>query len=129
MATATKTIYPFGGGRGIDMLRIPVERIVDTLIISQGSMLMSGATTPKIPGTPAGEKASGTTKPVVRADSSSAGRIRRNNSSLLKAATTPNYPKPAASQSRASKGPSTFMQKVLGGHLPASWLFAGPKGR
>lgn len=102
---------------------------MDTLIISQGSMLMSGATTPRIPGTPAGEKASGNTGPVVQADPASAGRIRRNNASLLKAATTPNYPKPAASQSRGGKGPSTFVQKVLGGHLPASWLFAGFKGR
>ena len=111
------------------MIRTPVERIVDTLIISQGSMLMSGATTPKIPGTPAGEKAKVNRTPVVRADPALSGKIRRNNSSLLKSAAKPNYPKPAASQSSVGKGPSTFVQKVLGGHLPASWLFAGFKGR
>ena len=122
-----ETIYQSGSGPSIDMLRIPVERIVDTLIISQGSMLMSGATTPRIPGTPAGDKAKGNITPVVRADPGLSSKIRRNNSSMLKAAVTPNYPKPAAS--RVGQGPSTFVQKVLGGHLTASWLFASFNGR
>ncbi|HCH62646.1 MAG: hypothetical protein CL927_12490 [Deltaproteobacteria bacterium] len=102
---------------------------MDNLIISQGSMLMAGARPPAVPGTSAGAKAGGNKAPVVRANPAVANHIRRGNSTLLAAAKTPNYPKPAASQSRVDQGPSTFLQKVLGGHLPASWLFAGPKGR
>ncbi len=102
---------------------------MDNLIVSPGSMLMSGVRTPAIPGTPVGEKSgavapsAGRTSPAVTRD------LRRNQAALVSASEKPKYPRPGAFTPKVGRGPSTFLQKVLGGHLPMSWLTAGPKGR
>ena len=109
-------------------------------IISQGSLLSSGARKPAIPGTPGGAAAGGVTRSngVGRVSSQvvttgghpakvrmpdvvvSAGR--KAHLSLAEAVKPRSVAaKPLLTRS-ADKGPSTFLQQVLGGHLPTSWI-------
>ena len=116
-------------------------------IISQGSMLSSGASNPAIPSTPSGAKAGGGTRSNgvgkvssqmitvaghpsgVRMPDVVVGAARKAHLSLSEAV----KPRSVAAKPLLTKGgdsgPSTFLEKVLGGHLPTSWLVAGPRGR
>ena len=119
---------------------------MDSLILSQGSMLASGATKPAIPGTPGGSRSGGTQSNgvgkvssmlVTVAGSPSEVRtpavvtkfMRQGDAALVQANKPSRYAAPAVAKSGGGDGPSTFLQKVLGGHLPMSWLTAGPRGR
>lgn len=125
---------------------------MDNLIISQGTMLSSGATNPNVPGTKThttgGTSVQSTgvgkvTSTLISAGASLSGNynsgaiedgIRRSVSATWQAATPKglakelqvNPTRAAAEKQRAQGGPSTFVQKVLGGHLPTSWLLSGP---
>jgi|GEM_PF-3951400 len=120
---------------------------MDSLIISQGSMLASGATNPAIPGTPGGSKGGGGTRSTgvgkvtsmlvtaaghpsaVHTSSAVTTAIRKGESALVEANSPSKYSGPKVAPMGEGNGPSTFLSKVLGGHLPMSWLTAGPKGR
>ncbi len=123
---------------------------MNNLIVSQGSMLAGGTLPPNIPGTVNVAGSSGSTRStgvgqvtsqLITAASSPTGAapsvvikqdLPRENMALVRAAqaTGPaRRPNPTQSMEHGGKGPSTFLKQVLGGHLPMSWLFAGPKGR
>ena len=102
---------------------------MDNIIVSSGSMLMSGVQTPAIPGTPVGDKAASSAPSVGRASPAVIRNIRQGQAALVKASEKPKYPKPGAFKPSVGRGPSTFLQKVMGGHLPMSWLTTGPRGR
>ncbi len=119
---------------------------MNTLIVSPGSMLSSGTQNPSIPGTDGAAKASVSTRssgvgrngtiitaaPSISAVTASPAvtkDIRAGNAAVQAMNKPQKYPGAQAFQSGGDKGPSTFQQKVLGGHLPMSWLTAGPKGR
>jgi hypothetical protein len=115
---------------------------MDRLIISQGSMLASGATRMAIPGTPAGSRPSGTRSNGVGRPSSmmvtAAGSpssmhipdfltrdIRRGHTALIQANQPGKWRAPTMQGKRPDTSPSTFQQMALGGHLPMSWLMSG----
>lgn len=109
-------------------------------IISKGALLSSGARKPSVPGTPAGAAAGGVTRSngIGRVSSQivtagghpakvrmpdvvvSAGR--RAHLSLAEAVKPRSVAAKPLLTKEADKGPSTFLQQVLGGHLPTSWI-------
>jgi len=127
------------------MMSVIAGETVDNLIISQGSMLASGARKIPIPGTPSASGSGGTRSNGVGKSSSmlvtaagspsadhtvavNTSALRRSSSTLVQANKPTRYAAPAVNRSGGGKGPSTFMQKVLGGHLPMSWLTASSRG-
>lgn len=114
---------------------------MDVNIISQGTMLSSGAQNPAVPGTnsAAGAGKGTSSNGVGRVSSQiiTAGRspsevrtpgvvvsATRKAERALSAAVKPRSvaAKPLLTRG-GQKGPSTFLQQTLGGHLPTSWLF------
>lgn len=117
---------------------------MDNLILSQGSLLASGARNPAIPGTPGASKVGAATRSAgpskglitvagsrsdVRTPGVVTSAIRRGQAAVTQATKPTRYVVPPGPRSGAGKGPSTFMKQVLGGHLPMTWLTSGPQGR
>lgn len=119
---------------------------MDSLILSQGTLLASGSANPAIPGTPSAERAGGGTRSsgvgqsssmlisakgspsAVRTPAAVTTAIRRGDAALSRVSDPARYRGPQVPKTATSDGPSTFTAKVLGGHLPMSWLTAGARG-
>ena len=112
---------------------------MDNLIISQGSLLASGATRPAIPGTPGGSRPASTRSTGVgggsgmlvtasnspsriRTPAAVTRAIRQSNSELIRANRPERYQGPTPKPMATNAGPSTFLRQALGGQLPMSWL-------
>ena len=109
-------------------------------IISQGSMLSSGASKMAIPGTAAGVAVGRVTRSngigrvssqvittgghpaKVRMPDVVVGAARKAHLSLSEAVKPRTVSAKPLLTRESDKGPSTFLQQVLGGHLPTSWI-------